>query len=91
MWKHNLITNESLARCPVRTQQLAHETNPILSAEIDRYDRIYYPAFQSGNLLDKGGSANQPARFFAFMELIASVRDAVDAKYEELTKADGNQ
>lgn len=85
-WRENLITDEPLARCPVRTLLLARETNPVLVRELDRYTETYYPAYKDGHLLVRGGVADQPARYLDIINLTRDLEHAVDAKAAELAR-----
>jgi hypothetical protein len=81
-WTENLITGEPLARCPLRTLQLAP---PDVRAEVDRYVDVYYPAYDAGHLLVSGGIAAQPARYLELVQLTSRYERLVQEKYDAIT------
>jgi hypothetical protein len=81
IWRENIITGEPLARCPVRTIQLAHDT-PV-GAEFTRYLTTYFPAYEDGFLLEPGGIGAQPARYLAILGAIREMNNRMRAKDEE--------
>ena len=85
-WRENLITDEPLKRCPLRDLLQAHDHNPELAAEVDRYVGIYMPAYRDGHLLVGGGIADQPVRYLEIIREIAQLDAAAEVKYHELTK-----
>lgn len=85
-WRENLVTDEPLARCPVRTLQLARESDLILAREVERYDDTLYPAYRDGHLLVKGGIGDQPARYLEIINLVRHYEISVEAKATELAK-----
>lgn len=82
-WRENLVNGEKLERCPVRTLQLA---DPQLDAEVTRHVAEYFPFYDDGHLLAKGGIADQPARYLAYMSEIRRLRAVVNMKYTELNE-----
>jgi hypothetical protein len=86
LWTRNLLTDEPLARCPVRTLQLAREASDPHVREADRYVETYHPAYTDKHLLIAGGIADQPARYVELVQLIGRINHQVDAKYAALTK-----
>lgn len=82
-WQENLLSDETLARCPVRDLLEAPEH---LTNEVARYVGTYYPAYRDGHLLVAGGIADQPARYLNMVRLIASLEAQAELKYDELTK-----
>lgn len=88
MWDTNLITDEPLTLCPVRTMQLAAQRTPELVAEIDRYVGSYYPAYRDGHLLVAGGLADQPARYVELVQMTQSFERIVQAKFDAATAAE---
>lgn len=85
-WRENLITDAPLALCPLRTLQLARESDPILSREVERYDQTLYPAWRDGHLLVKGGIGDQPARYLEIINLVRHFEIAVEEKAAEIAK-----
>jgi hypothetical protein len=91
LYKEHLITGEPLERCPVRTIQLAEQERPALGAELERYIRTYYPAYEDGHLLVSGGIGDQPARYLALINAIRDMNaesDAKDAAIEQANKTE---
>jgi hypothetical protein len=84
LWTENLLTDQPLALCPLRTLQLADETDPARTREVARYMDHYYPAFRDGHLLVGGGIAEQPARYLELIQLVRRVNDEMEAKYLKL-------
>lgn len=84
-WTHHLLTGEPLARCPVRTLQLAAREDV---EELDRYLTLYWPAYEKGHLLTAGGIGDQPARFLEFLAAIEATRERIDARWLELRPID---
>lgn len=82
-WRENLITNDPLTRCPLRTLQLAPAREV---EEMARYVDQYYPAWQAGHLLTEGGIADQPARYLSMIEHVARFAGVTQAKKDELAK-----
>jgi hypothetical protein len=89
LWTRNLITNAPLARCPLRSVQLARESHPALSAEIDRAVDLLYPAYRDGHLLVAGGIGDQPHRYIALMGAIRDMKDAVDREFQRIQTHNG--
>lgn len=89
MWRDNLITDAPLARCPLRSLQLAAATAPELVAEMGRYLETYEPAYAEGFLLEEGGIADQSARYLDVMRLIRAFRDAAQRKFDEIQEQNG--
>jgi hypothetical protein len=85
-WRENLITDDALAECPLRTLLRAKETDRRLTAEIERYDTLLFPAYEDGHLLVSGGLADQPARYVEMIRLFRETQALTQAKYDELTK-----
>lgn len=85
-WRENLITGAPLARCPVRTLQLAGSGDeaPLLD-ELNRYLDVYYPALDAGFLLETGGVGDQPARYWDLIQAIRDTAARQQAKYDDLT------
>lgn len=77
-WRENVVTGETLARCPLRTLQLIEERDPALGREYARMVGEYFPHYQRGHLLEAGGLADQPARYVAWMRALA----AMDARFQ---------
>lgn len=90
LWTENLLTGQPLAECPVRTILRAHEDHPELAREVNARLRDY-PRYERGVMYVAGGSADQPARYLAFMDLIDAQKNATEAKHFELMrKGDGD-
>jgi hypothetical protein len=89
-WRDNLVTGEPLTRCPLRTLQLARETDPALSAELDRHIDTYYPAYKAGHLLEDGGIGQQPARYIALVQRIDAIDTKTDERYREIKQAESD-
>jgi hypothetical protein len=85
-WDKNLITDQPLERCPIRTLQLEHAKHPRIAREIERYDDTYYPMYVAGHLLVNGGISDQPARYLAIIGEIAAVDAKTQAKAAEPDK-----
>jgi hypothetical protein len=79
-WTQNLLTDEPLAECPVRTLIRRHESDPMLSAELDRHLALY-PAYERGTLLTDGGLADQPGRYVEIMAMIEEMLARVESRY----------
>jgi hypothetical protein len=79
-WRENLINEQPLAECPLRTLLRAREETPDLSAELDRYVDTYYPAYRDGHLLVKGGISDQPARYLDIVIAMRATEAAVNRK-----------
>lgn len=85
-WQQNLITDEPLARCPLRTLQLAGSGDRAdLLDEVNRYLDVYYPALEAGFLLEQGGVGDQPARYWDLIDAVRATAARQQAKYDELT------
>jgi hypothetical protein len=85
LWTRNLLTDEPLALCPVRTLQLAREASSRHVAEVDRYVDRYYPAYEDQHLLVAGGIADQPARYVELIQLVRAIDRETEAKYHKIT------
>lgn len=86
LWERNLITREPLARCPLRTIQLAP---PGVAAELQRYADRYVPAYEDGHLLVSGGWGEQPARYAELVQMTVQFKRQSQERYDELTQDDG--
>lgn len=87
-WTENLVTEEPLQRCPLRTLQLAP---PALGLELARHTETYYPAYVAGQLLNDGGLAAQPARYLDLMTEIATYAHRAQAKHDDLRARSGGE
>lgn len=86
----NLLSNEPLERCPLRTLQLADEAGGAgrsLAREVERHADVYFPAYRNGHLLVAGGVADQPARYLELMGMIGAMESRVQEKYAEIRAA----
>jgi|SRR4051812_24990356 hypothetical protein len=88
LWTENLVTGKPLARCPVRTLQLAREENSQHVREADRYVDRYYPAYEDKHLLVAGGIADQPARYVEVIQLVRRIDRETEAKYHAVKEKD---
>jgi hypothetical protein len=84
LWTENLLTDEPLALCPLRTLQLADDTDPARAREAARYMDQYYPAYRDHHLLVAGGIADQPARYLELIRLVGAIDREMEAKYLEV-------
>jgi hypothetical protein len=85
-YRQHLLTGEDLPRCPMRTLQLAAETDRAVSTELGRYLTTVFPMYTDGHLLEDGGVSAQPARSLEILGLIRESEAQIDAKYVEITK-----
>jgi hypothetical protein len=84
-WTKNLITDEPLERCPVRTILLARDDPRSAIHEVERYVDFYYPAYVDGHLLSSGGIGDQPARYLEIINEVRSAEACVDRKMIEIS------
>jgi alkaline phosphatase len=89
IWTTNLVTKEPLARCPLRSIQLAREHAPTLSANVDRHVDLLYPAYREGHLLVSGGIADQPNHYVEMMRVIRDMEALGEAVYRRITAENG--
>jgi hypothetical protein len=91
LWRENLLTGETLPRCPVRTLLLADEDpgTSALARELDRYADVYFPAYEQGYLLEAGGVSDQPARYWELIGLVRELRADTQARYLALVSDEG--
>lgn len=75
----------------MRTIQLAHESRAPIAAELHRYTTTYYPAYQDGHLLVRGGIGDQPARYLAIIGAIRDMNATMDAKDNDITQANESE
>lgn len=83
-WTENLVTGEPLTLCPVRLIQIAEQRTPALASECRTYWSRYYPLYKEhGRLLADGGMADQPARFWAFVDEIERLERLSEETYRK--------
>ncbi len=87
-WRENAITGEPLDCCPVMTLLQAP---PKIVAELGRMERLYFPLFEEGHLLEAGGVADQPQRYLEYMIGIRQMRTLVQLKYDASKSTDGGE
>jgi alkaline phosphatase len=90
-WRDNLVTKQPLARCPLRSIQLARETDPTMSAAVDRAVDVLYPAYKDGHLLVAGGIADQPHHYLQMMGVIRDLDALGEATYRRIQAENGGQ
>jgi hypothetical protein len=86
LWTKNLITDEPLTLCPVRTMLLAPDAQ---LAEVNRYVDSYFPAYQDGHLLVAGGLADQPARYVELIQVTRRLDRQVQQKFDAMNTESG--
>jgi hypothetical protein len=95
LWRENLVTDEPLAECPLRTIIRASDERPELAREVARHAEEYFPDYEAGHLLVEGGSADQPALTMDYMRTLKGMRAAQERKWvaiqEENDKASAPQ
>jgi hypothetical protein len=89
IWTKNLVTREPLTRCPLRAIQIARETDPGLSADVDRHIDVLYPAYQDGHLLVAGGIADQPAHYVGMMGIIRDIETIAVSEFRRIKNDNG--
>lgn len=85
-WRENLITDQPLARCPLRDLLEVQRTEPARWAEFTRHADVYYPAYLDGHLLKGGGMSSQPARYLAYMLALRDAGARIEQKHLALTE-----
>src|SRR5688500_16862219 len=81
----NAVTGTPLARCPVRSLQLAEVSDPLLHREVERVRLQLYPAYRDHGLLPAaGGMYDQPAKTMEYLTILAQYDRMVQAKFTEL-------
>ncbi len=80
-WRENLINGKPLARCPVRTIQLA---DPKLVNELEQFRLEIYPFWKKGHFPRAGGALDQSARELALLREYDRVGELTKARYREL-------
>lgn len=89
LWRENLLTGEPLARCPLRSVQLADRR---LVAEVRRHRDVYHPPYEKhGTLIEPGGLADQPARSVDMLLEIDHLEAKSRRRYEELRPKDAGE
>lgn len=83
MWRNNLVTDQPLARCPIRDLQLADERT---AREVERMRSLYHPLWRQGRLLIDGGIADQPAAWLEAMQYLDALEERSDAAVERVRK-----
>ena len=82
-YRENILTGEPLARCPVRSEQLA---DPALRREVEHHRLTLFPPYRDhGALPVAGGVLDQPARSLDYLLALRAFDQRVEAKYTEIT------
>lgn len=84
-YRENLLTGEPLARCPVRTEQLA---DPALRRAVDYHRLELYPVYRDHGVLPRAGALlDQDAQTLDYLRTIAGYDRRVERKYADLMRA----
>jgi len=85
MWDRNLITDEPLARCPIR---LLLDAAPWDREAAYRLAYVEYPLFQGGHLLVAGAINDQPAVWLDAMLMLQTLTAQKKAAYARIQAQD---